>query len=302
MLDPAPRLLVLAAGLGSRYGGAKQIEAVGPGGAWIMDYTIADALRHGFDHVVAVVRPEIRRQVEDHLTPRLGNRAALTLVDQDLQTALPPGTTVPPRRSKPWGTAHAVLVAEEALPGPFAVANADDVYGEPAIRGMAESLSDGPVLIGYPVGETLSPHGGVSRGFCRTDSDGRLVEIREITDLTRDPDGRVRGAHEGRPVELAPDALVSMNLWGLHPSLFPALRGAFARFLSGSEVADGEILLPEVIGREIARGGMRVRVIPRGEGWVGMTHPADRPRVEEELAALGPPAFPTDGASDGRGV
>lgn len=285
----SPRLLVLAAGLGSRYGGTKQIEAVGPGGAWIMDYTIADALRHGFDHVVVVVRPAIRAQVEDHLTPRLGGRAGLTLVDQELRTALPPGTTVPPGRTKPWGTAHAVLVAEESLPGPFAVANADDVYGEAAIRGLAESLAEGPAVIGYPVGGTLSPHGGVSRGLCRTDDDGDLVEIREVTDLSPDPDGHVRGRYRGTPVELPPDALVSMNLWGLHPPVFPALRRAFARFLTGREAADGEVLLPEVIGREIARGGMRVRVIPRGEGWMGITHPDDRRRVEKELAALGPP-------------
>ncbi|MBT8404606.1 MAG: NTP transferase domain-containing protein [Gemmatimonadetes bacterium] len=298
-------LLILAAGLGRRFGGDKQRAPVGPGGAWILDYTIADALESGFESVVCVVRPEIEAAVRRHLEVRFGGRIRLALAEQTLERALPPGSSPPPDRLRPWGTAHAVLCAEPFIDGPFAVANADDLYGLGALVALADALRGGArgwALVAYPLGETLSPHGAVNRGLCRVGEGDVLQAVEEVEAIRADGSGRLSGSRKGYPVALRRDDWISMNLWGLDPTVFPILRAAFEAFVGGPAGLDrsaglggadprvDELALPDVIGAAVARGEARVRVLREGREWIGMTHAADRDRVERALAERGEPA------------
>jgi hypothetical protein len=310
-------LVLLAAGLGRRFGGDKQQAPVGPGGAWIMDYTVADALGGGFESVVCVVRPDNEAAVREHLEERFGGRIGIATVEQTPATAWPAGRPLPPGRRKPWGTAHAVLCAAPHLDGPFAVANADDHYGPEAIAALAAALRDptgardrgesaphsgGPAewaLVAYPLADTLSPHGGVNRGLCRIGPDGRLRSVEEVEGIRADAEGRLSGVRDGRTVPLRPDDRISMNLWGLDPAAVPILREAFEAFVDGLAAATagpagaasaGELALPDVIGAAVVSGAARVRVLPEGRGWVGMTWPADRTGVERALAERGEPS------------
>jgi choline kinase len=262
MGNPSPALVVLAAGLGSRYGGAKQLEAVGPGGATLMDYAVFDAVRAGIARVVFVIREQLDPLIEPLLvrwTPHIEVRAAY----QDR----------PVKRAKPWGTAHAVLAAEAMIEGPFLVVNADDFYGAAAYEAAADHLrtSNEWAVVGYPIAQTLSEHGGVNRAVLRRD-DEYLREVAEVRDI-RASDVRYR------------DELVSMNLWAFTGTVFPALHEAFERFAATAGPAD-ELLLPDVVGALIAAGKTRVRVLQPGAEWFGMTHRDDRDRVRDRLASL----------------
>jgi len=277
--------------MGSRYGGVKQLEPVGPGGATLMDYSIYDALRAGFGKVVFVIRPDLEAGFQEIIVPRYAGRIAVATAHQRLSD-VPSGITVPEGRQKPWGTGQAVLAAEAAVDTPFVVANADDFYGAPAFAAAAEFLRippvDGPssfALVGYRLRDTLSEHGAVNRGACRVSADGYLQGVEEIYEIAPSAAGQLIGRGAKGHVTLTPDALVSMNLWAFSPAVFEILRAGFVRFLPGAD-AKGEFLLPAAIQEALDRKLARVRVLDAGSPWFGMTYPADRPRVEQAIQAL----------------
>lgn len=313
MTSPAPTVVLLAAGLGTRYGALKQLDRVGPDGAAILDYTLADAARAGFGRAVVVVRPEIAHRVARHLERTGAGGLPATLVHQSSDSPMPPGVSPPAGRKKPWGTTHAVLAAGGELPGAFAVANADDHYGAAAWTCLVEWIRGGPApaeaggdagsgpgdpegapagdaaVVGYRLESTLSAHGGVSRAVCELGPAGRLRRILEATDVRRGPDDVVRGRVGGEERPLDPDARVSMNLWGFRPSVLPILEGAFRDFLAAGPGAGAELQLPEVLDAALRTGRLRARLLPCGEEWFGITWPEDRPEVVRRLARRGPP-------------
>ncbi|MBE7538107.1 MAG: NTP transferase domain-containing protein [Opitutaceae bacterium] len=288
----APSLLVLAAGLGSRYGGLKQIEAVGPSGETLLDYAVFDAWRAGFRRIVFVIRRDFESAFREKVVARYTGRMAIDTVFQSL-IDLPDGFTPPAGREKPWGTGHAVWCARHALRENFAVINADDFYGADAFSALAAFLAAQPAaggnaysMVGYRLDATLSEAGTVSRGLCEAGPDGFLTRITERTGIARADVG------PGRP--LRGDERVSMNCWGFTPSLFPALDRAFRSFLqaSGGELK-AEFYLPTAVSGMIAGGLATVRLLPTKAEWFGVTHREDKPRVQAALAALvGAGAYP----------
>lgn len=290
-----PALVVLAAGAGSRYGGLKQLESVGPDGETLLEYSIFDALRAGFDHIVLVIRPETEIAFRESLGSRLANRVGVSYVYQQI-TDLPDGVSPPDDRSKPWGTGHAVLAVEAAIAGPFAVINADDFYGRDAFRVLADFMKashPGSVptfaLAGFEVGPTLSDAGPVSRGLCRAGDAGWLERIVEILKLTKKGEGGIFSDASGTDHEVPPDALVSMNMWGFTPSIFPELRTRFRSFLREDQTATDrrrEFLIPDVVQGMIAENRARVRVLRHNGQWCGITFPEDRSQAREFIADL----------------
>lgn len=278
----APTLVVLAAGLGTRYGGLKQLTPVGPHGEALLDYGVYDAARAGFRKTIFVIRHE----VED-----LFRRHVAEVIDAGVEVAYARQAPDPstPGRTKPWGTGHAVLAAAPQLTGPFAVMNADDFYGAGVYRMLFEHLADAGehALVGYPLEETLSPHGGVSRAIAESDARGYLSRLTEVTDIEPLGSGFTGRTMAGQAVALGGAEFVSMNLWGFTPAVLPALRRQFARFLErrGADPA-AEFLLSEAVGAQVAAGEARVRVVRSRERWFGMTFSADEAAVRGELARL----------------
>lgn len=290
MRGTAPALVVLAAGMGSRYRGPKQLEPVGPGGATLMDYSIYDARRAGFQRVVVVVRPDVEKAFHMFVDQRYGVGGDAIIALQRLDDA-PAGATGK-GREKPWGTGHAVLAAEPHVTGPFAVVNADDFYGRDAFAIAAEFLrhpiASGPPAafanVTYSLAETLSSTGGVHRAVCRLSGDGWLETLEEIRDIRRGEDGAYVGIDPaGHPLRVGGDALVSMNLWAFTPAVFPLLRHGFAEFLRQDGAARREFLLPDEIRDAVARGRARVRVLRAKGRWLGITYAEDRTGVEAAL-------------------
>lgn len=273
--------------MSTRFGRLKQLEPVGPSGEALLDYGIYDALRAGFERIVLVIRPELEEDVRAHCAVRWA-QVPLAFVHQT-PDQVPPGHTCPAGRVKPWGTAHAALAAEPAVAGPFAIANADDFYGARAYTALAAHLrrgGDEHALVGYRLDATLSPHGGVSRGWCETDG-AHLRHVTEIHDIHWDG-AQLRGrGPDGHPRALESDALVSMNLWGFRPGIFPLLREAFGAFFATPAAApEGEFLLSSTIGDLVAAGCARVRLLATDERWMGVTYPDDRVTVTDQLRAL----------------
>ncbi len=285
-----PTLIVLAAGMGSRYGGLKQIDPVGPGGATLLDYSIFDALRAGFGDVIFV----IRRDIEEAFIEGVGAKyEAVEGVDiryafQQLDD-LPDGYELPESREKPWGTAHATLAARELIDGPFAVINADDFYGARAYEMLAAHLrgeGNEYAMVGYRLGDTLSTHGTVTRGVCRTEGE-YLRTIDELSGIARAGDGATYPAADGEQVPLAGDETVSMNFWGFSAGIVAHLEHGLSTFLDRNiDNAGAEFLLPEVVDGLIARGDARVRVLPGGGPWFGVTYKEDREGVMASIRAL----------------
>jgi len=279
--------------MGSRYGGMKQFEAVGPppDGATLMEYSLYDARRAGFGEAVFVIRPEMTdafpafaRRFERHMPWKL----AVQRLDD-----LPGGVAVPSGRAKPWGTGQAVLAAAGLVRGPFAVLNADDFYGAAAFAALGEFLSttasaSPPTfgIVGYRLRETLSEAGAVNRGVCRTGRDGWLERIDEILELHRTAAGSYEGRGPTGAVLLDGAALVSMNLWGFTAAVFELLRRSFTEFLQGGDLVKREFLIPTIIQGAIDRNAVRVRVLDPGSRWFGITYPADRAQVVAALREL----------------
>lgn len=281
-----PALVVLAAGLGSRYGDTKQVAGVGPDGEWLLEYATHDALAAGFTQVVMVIREPLREPLQARLVPRLQGRAALHFVVQT-PDKVPAGCEVPAGRSKPLGTGHALWCCAPLLHGPFAVINADDYYGRAAFHLLAGHFRESaqPAMVGYRLAATLSRHGGVNRGVCRVDAEGHLEDVTEFIDIAV-RDGALTGmGADGARKTLAPDTVVSLNCWGLLPGLLPDLEDGLRAFLSHAGAKD-EYFLPHAITAHLAKHRQRLSVLPSGDAWLGLTYPDDRPRVVGAMAAL----------------
>ena len=284
-------LVGLAAGTGSRFGGPKQLEPLGPDGEMILDFSIHDALRAGFDRVVLVIQSGMHDVFERGVAARWRPRLAVELVHQELD-ALPAGMARPASRRKPWGTGHAVLAAAPAVDVPFAVVNGDDFYGRAAYEALAAFLGAPPAgaipvhaVVGFPLAETLSEAGSVNRALLEVTPDGWLSRVEEVVGIEpAGHDGRVRA--DGATRLIPGSAPVSMNMWGLAPDVFATLGEAFVSFLerhAGDERA--EFFLPAHVEELVRRGRARVRVL-RGSGpWCGVTHPEDRASVAGSLRA-----------------
>lgn len=290
-------LVVLAAGIGSRYGGLKQVDPVGPAGEMIIDYSIYDALRAGFNKVVFVISRAIEEVFHERVGQTIDRQCETAYVIQRLDD-LPAGCTVPEGRVKPWGTAHATLSARTALDSPFAVINADDYYGRGALQAVADWLKATPeadeqgkanyCMVGYRLENTLTEHGHVARGICTVDGSGYLRGVRELTHIERSGDG-ARYTEDGATWNpLALDAVVSMNMWGFYPSLLPELQARFARFLEANQanILKAEYFLPSVVDQLIQEDRAQVQVLRTAERWYGMTYVQDRPVVKAAIQAM----------------
>ena len=286
----APTLLLLAAGLGSRYGGAKQLEAVGPHGERLLDYALADAAEAGFGQAVLVVRPGMEDSLRGELAGTFAPPLPVAFVPQDLHD-LPAGLAPPPGRTKPWGTGHAVHAARGVLDTPFAVANADDYYGPTAYRVMADWLDEvdpelpAASLVTYELRQTLSPHGPVNRGIC-TIRDGHLAAVREHRKVVAAPDGTLWGIDpRGQTVPLPADAPTSLNFWGFSPAFLPFLEAELQAFLTARGTdPSAECELPATVDAWLHTTGLRCPALPSPDAWLGLTHPEDLPTVRHHLA------------------
>lgn len=285
-------LLVLAAGMGSRYGGLKQIDPVGPGGETLLDYSVYDAVRAGFDRVVFIVRGDMEQDFRAAVGSRIERRVAVEYCRQEMEM-VPGWFSIPPERRKPWGTGHAVLAARDAIGGNFAAVNADDFYGAGSYRKLAGHLqqaADGRRgdygMVGFRLRETLSDHGTVARGVCRS-IQGLLEQVVELTRIARSGDGAVHTDPQGRARNLSGDELVSMNMWGFTPSIFEHLERAFARFLRERGREDGaEFMIPTLVNDLVAAGQAKVRVLRSSDSWFGVTYREDRDRVTSQIRDL----------------
>jgi NDP-sugar pyrophosphorylase family protein len=287
-----PTLVVLAAGIGNRYGGLKQVDAFGPSGETIIDYSVFDAVRAGFGRVVFVIRRSIEKDFREAFLSRLEGRIDVRLAFQELGD-VPAGHVVPEGRTKPWGTTHAVLAAASEVGEPFAAINADDFYGRGAYAAMAGFLgglgNNETIysLVGYRLDRTLSEHGSVARGVCEVGPDNRLTGIVERLNVVR-TGGRIRSVGEdGRETALAPETIVSMNFWGFTPAFFGQARSEFEAFLkSCPDPLKSEIYIPLVVNNLIRGGRAEVRVLESTDAWFGVTYREDKPRVMAEIRAL----------------
>lgn len=284
MIEPA--LVILAAGLGSRYGDAKQVAGIGPNGEWLLEYAIHDALAAGFTQVVMVIREGMRETLHVRLAPHLQGRAALHFVVQTLDK-VPAGCDAPIDRSKPLGTGHALWCCAPLLRGPFAVINADDYYGRDAFHLLAAHFrtSAQPAMVGYRLDATLSSHGGVNRGVCRVDAEGELEDVTEFIDIAARGGALSGTAPDGERTALAPETVVSLNCWGLLPDLLPDLEEGLRKFLPHAGAKD-EYFLPHAIAAHLAKRQQSLSVLPSSDAWMGLTYPDDRSRVTSEVAAL----------------
>jgi len=288
-------LVVMAAGIGSRYGGLKQIDPVGPSGEVVLDYSAFDAVRSGFDRIVFIIRKDIETAFRDRIGRRIERAADTAYVFQSLDQ-LPPGFGLPEGRTKPWGTAQAILACREAVRTPFLAINADDYYGRAAFEAMAGHLGRGAAggavaefsMVGYRLENTLSEHGTVARGVCEATADGYLVGIRELLKIKRFPDGIKHTENDVDWTSLDPASWTSMNFWGFTPALFGELESRFPGFLrkNAARILKAEFLIPEVVGELLREGRARVKVLPTRERWFGVTYPEDRPLFRSAILKL----------------
>jgi len=286
-----PTLLILAAGMASRYGSMKQIQGFGPSGETIMDYSIYDAIRAGFKKVVFIIRKDFADDFKNIFEPKLKGRVETDYVYQDLHS-FTGDYKVPADRTKPWGTAHAILCAKDAIHEPFAVINADDFYGrdafEKAYAFLTKNVNDKTYsIIGYELAKTLSDNGTVSRGVCEVDAADNLVSIAERTKIYQDGDKKITYEEGDKKFEVPFDSKVSMNFWCFSPSVFPYTEGIFKEFLAeeGTNLK-AEFFIP-IIGDKFIRDGKgSIKVIPTDAQWFGVTYKEDAPDVQASLNAL----------------
>ena len=286
-------LVIMAAGLGSRFGGIKQLAKVGPNGEIIIDYAISSALNAGFNKIVFI----IRRDIEEDFKAIVGNRTAKLC---EVEYAFQSTDDVPEEykdkfdRSKPWGTGQAVLACKKLVNEPFAVINADDYYGTEAFEKIFDYLYSQSIdvntsycMAGFRLKNTLSENGGVTRGICQTDSESYLVNVTETSNLIKTPSGA--GEEKGRTVyEIDPDSYVSMNMWGFTPGLFEHLESKFRTFLAETDAGDNksEFLIPTIVDELINSGEVKVKLLETNDKWLGITYKDDLPSVREALKAV----------------
>lgn len=278
-------LIIMAAGMGSRYGGLKQLDAIGPSGETIMDYAIYDAIKAGFSKLVFVIRKDIEEAFRTQIGDAFSQRIEVEYVFQDLKE-IPEGFTIPEGRAKPWGTGHAMLSAEKAVQENFIIINADDYYGPEAFQKASQALDGmkadqiGAALVAYRLKNTLSPNGSVARGVCELDGASNLSDIEETLEIARDKDGQVR-AQGGK--ELADETMVSMNMWAFSPALFGYAKACFTDFLrrKGGELKS-EFYIPDIVS-SLIKEGYQVPVVETTEQWFGVTYREDKPDIVKAI-------------------
>ncbi|MGI5977528.1 MAG: nucleotidyltransferase family protein [Candidatus Limivicinus sp.] len=290
-----PALVVMAAGIGSRFGGGiKQLSSVGPNNAIIIDYSVHDAIEAGFKKIVFIIRKEIEKDFYEVIGDRL--KAVCDRLGVEIRYAfqekddLPEGYSVPEGRVKPWGTCHAILACRDVLNEPFAIINADDYYGKEAYRQLYSFLKANPdvnstgfCMAGFILSNTLSSSGGVTRGICHMDENHFLSDIQETHDIEKTPDGARAG-----DLQLSGDMLVSMNMWGVSPAFMPMLKEGFKEFLDSMAEGDikSEFLLPTYIGQLLDEHKVTVKVLPTSDQWFGITYKEDLPGVRAAFSAM----------------
>ncbi len=287
-----PALIILAAGMGSRYGGLKQMDGVGPNGETILDYSVYDAIKGGFGKVVFVVRKNFRREFEEKIAAKYNSFIEVEFVEQELDK-LPYGFTLSPGREKPWGTAHAMLMAAEVVKEPAAVINADDFYGSESFKVLGNFLTQNAgkkgkyCMVGFFINKTLSENGEVSRGICTVDANNYLTTVEEHHKIS-EHEGKISGiGMDGNRKELPQDAYASMNMWGFTPDIFPHTEKLFKEFLkkNGHEPKK-EFYIPFVVNEAIEKKKCTVEVLSTPDKWFGVTFQEDRPTVVEKLKKM----------------
>jgi len=288
-----PALLILAGGMGNRYGGLKQLAPIGPNGETIVDYSVYDAVSAGFGRIIFVIRSDFQSTFQKKITRHLPDSIDADHLCQELDSCLE-GFTPPGNREKPWGTAQAVLVARRLINEPFAVINADDYYGPESFRIMSRYLSRTDLdttgdyaMVGYRLANTLSPHGTVCRGICRVNRDGNLRDIAEYTKISRNSTGITGIDSSGSIRRLTPDETVSMNMWGFRPCVFAQLSEQFRLFLE-KNAADpaAEFFIPTVVDRAVKEKQARVKVFTTTDSWFGLTYPGDTETARKHIGRL----------------
>jgi len=283
-----PTLVILAAGMASRYGSMKQTQSFGPSGETIMDYSIYDAIRAGFGKVVFIIREDFSESFKNSFEPKLNGKIATDYVYQSLQSFVGE-QKIPAERTKPWGTAHAVLCCKDVVKEPFAVINADDYYGQESFRKAYDFLTTEvnattQSIIGYELKRTLSENGSVSRGVCKVDEQGNLVSINERTKIYRNEEGKITFEDESGLHEVSEDSSVSMNFWGFSPEIFGITEKLFHEFIQeNSDNPKAEFFIPIVADKYIKSGMGVIKVIQTQSQWFGVTYKEDAPSVQKSI-------------------
>ena len=285
-------LLVLAAGMGSRYGGLKQLDQVGPSGETIIDYSVFDAIEAGFNKIVFIIRKDIEKEMNEMLFEKYSKKIKIEYVFQELDK-IPDGIELPADRVKPWGTGHAVLMAKDVINEPFVVINADDFYGKSAFKVVADymksqqnNLKGKNCMAGYLLKNTLSEHGDVSRGVCKVNKENELIEITERTKIGW-KHGKIVADDNGNDLELNGNVYVSMNFWGFTPDVFPELESEFKKFIvENYENIKSEYYIPNIVSHQINKGLATVKVLEATDQWFGVTYKEDKPIVIEKIKEL----------------
>ena len=287
-----PTLLILAAGMGSRYGGLKQLDGVGPSGETIMDYSVFDAIRAGFGKIVFVIRHDFEQDFRKKIISKYENHIPVEIVFQDINN-IPDGFKIHPDRTKPWGTNHAIMMAKNVINEPFAVINADDFYGSDSFKVLAEALTklEGKrnqyCMVGFKIENTLSENGGVSRGHCQVSPQGFLTDVNECHGIQRKGDRLVHTLSDGSEAEFPMGAYVSMNMWGFTPDYFEYSDDEFIQFLKKhAEELKSEFYIPTVVNNLIKNNNVTLKVIETSAKWFGVTFAEDRPATVAQFKKL----------------
>ena len=286
-----PTLLVLAAGMGTRYGGNKQLDEVGPSGETIIDYSIYDAIRAGFGRIVFVIRRDIEEQVKERFVEKLDGKIDVDYVFQEI-TNLPEGVKVSQDRQKPWGTSHAILVTKDKINEPFGVINADDYYGVDSFKILCDFLVNDKdetnyCIVGYKLGNTLSDHGHVNRGVCQADEKGFLKNIVETRQIEKTKTGATAPVADGSLIHFSGNEIVSMNLWGFKPSCYDFLGKEFRNFIDTQGMdLKSELDIPTSVDKFVKSGEITIKILMSNERWFGVTYREDKPFVVESIRKM----------------